>query len=149
MIKPNTDLIKKVSEHREQMRQSSKNLLINYKEQLELTTALTDQLLMADFGIDFEQIAPLTAKTAKDRKNNVIKGKHVTRQKIPFKVAEIKRDKKNQSYIVTEIWEVHMKDGSKYSIENPHLIEHLWKDTELGYNDEKCKEHTSCSLRTS
>jgi hypothetical protein len=119
------DLITKVDEHRVNLRKTMASLYAKELESLELTTAMLYQFILADMGIDFDEIASYRPSIAslRERGKPVVAGKHI----IPRKTSITRNKHTPEEYKVTTQWEVKLKDNTVHKIDNPHLLVNIWK----------------------
>lgn len=127
------DLVAKVDEHRINLRKTMVSLYAKEKEGLQLTEDLLYQFILADMGIDYEEIAPYYPKgtyphpQGKWEMKSVRWGKHILQRKCFFR-----REKDTpQEYRVSTQWEIKLKDTTFWVVDNPHIIENIWKGIDL------------------
>jgi len=94
-------------------------------ESVKLTEALLYQFILADMGIDFDEIASYrpTGYEHRFKATPVVLGKHI----LPRRSSVIRNKDTPEEYKVTKQWEIKLKDNTVHVIDNPHLLVDIWK----------------------
>ena len=128
------DLITKVDEHRVNLRKTMASLYAKELESVKLTEDLLYQFILADMGIDLDEIAPYYPKGTFPRPSNkwslspIRWGKHILQRNTHRLIREKGTP---EEYRVTTQWQIKLKDGSIHEIDNPHILENIWKGIDL------------------